>query len=392
MASIRRITTKKGTIGWQARWNEPGPNGKNRGRTKNFLSLKEAKEHAARMQDEVERRNVGDPNRHTVEGYLRGWLARLRDRGQHSPATLHGYARHVAMASREIGALPLAKLTAQHLDDLYSRLLKQGGKARRNNKGNTASRPLTARTVLHVHRCVHTAFEQARKWKLIADNPARDATPPSPLKSPVRAFSSDEVKRLLDAAAADEETFAMVAILLSCGLRRSELLGLCWDCIDLDKAELTVARVILEIGHAPVLRETTKTESSRRTLAIPTVVVDLLRAQKARISEQMLAWGKEYVRDPAFVFPGMAGVPMRPQHCTDRLRAVMARAKVKGASPVHAWRHTAGTSLFDATKDIKTVQARLGHSTPAITMALYVHPVNERDRAAADHFGKIIKR
>jgi hypothetical protein len=38
------------------------------------------------------------------------------------------------------------------------------------------------------------------------------------------------------------------------------------------------------------------------------------------------------------------------------------------------------------------VQARLGHTTPAITMALYVHPVEERDRAAAEHFGKLLQR
>ena len=52
-----------------------------------------------------------------------------------------------------------------------------------------------ARTVLHVHRVLHTAFEQARKWKLIGENPARDAKAPSPEKSAARAFSKDEVAR-----------------------------------------------------------------------------------------------------------------------------------------------------------------------------------------------------
>jgi len=49
--------------------------------------------------------------------------------------------------------------------------------------------------VLHVHRVLHTALEQARKWKLISENPARDATAPSPAKAPVRAFTATEVQR-----------------------------------------------------------------------------------------------------------------------------------------------------------------------------------------------------
>lgn len=120
--------------------------------------------------------------------------------------------------------------------------------------------------------------------------------------------------------------------------------------------------------------------------------MELLQQQRARVQEAMLAWGKEYHREPLFLFPGLAGLPMRPHTLTNRLRRVMRRAKVTGPAPVHGWRHTAGTSLYDATKNIKTVQARLGHATPAITMALYVSPLQERDQDAAEHLGKLIKR
>lgn len=227
---------------------------------------------------------------------------------------------------------------------------------------------------------------------MIPENPARDATPPSPHKSQVRAFTADEVKRLLEIAAENPETYAMVATLLACGLRRSELGGLCYDCIDFDNATITVRRTVIEVNHAPVLRDRAKTEASLRTITIPPVLVEIFKARRTVIQEAMLAWGKTYRRDPLFVFPGLAGAPMMPYSIADRLGALMRRAGIKGASPVHAWRHTAGTSLFDATQNVKTVQARLGHSSSAITMQLYVHPVEERDRAAADHFGTLLKR
>jgi hypothetical protein len=66
------------------------------------------------------------------------------------------------------------------------------------------------------------------------------------------------------------------------------LLGLTLDALDLEAATLTVQRTVTETRTAVVVREITKTKSSRRTLAIPAAVVTLLRAQKARVLEQAL--------------------------------------------------------------------------------------------------------
>ena len=146
---------------------------------------------------------------------------------EHSPTTLDGYSRCIEMATREIGHLSLEKLGPAQLDDAYARLRKRGGRVR-DKPG--ATRPLTARTVLHVHRCLHTAFEQARKWKLIATNPAADATPPSPGKSKVKAFTADQVKRLLAAAERDPETFAITALFLVVRFAAKRSAGPCFRC------------------------------------------------------------------------------------------------------------------------------------------------------------------
>jgi integrase len=340
------------------------------------------------MAAEVERRGVGDPGRHSTGQYLARWLTTLRDRGEHSPTTLEGYARCIDIAKPFIGNVALSELSPVHLDRAYGELLKRGGRTR-----DARARPLTARTVLNVHRCLHTAFEQARRWKMIPENPARDARAPSPLRSRARAFTTDEVQRLLDIAADDgPETYVSVATLLSCGLRRSELVGLAFDAIDFAAGTLEVKRVGLEVEHRTVIRERAKTSSSARTLRIPAALVALLRAQLARVEAQMLKWGREYRRDPLFVFPGLAGVPMLPSALTTRLRQLLRRARITGVQPCHGWRHTAATALLDSGQNVKTVQARLGHSTPAITLALYVHPVVERDAEAAEHFGKLIQR
>ena len=101
----------------------------------------------------------------------------------------------------------------------------------------------------------------------------------------------------------------MLALLLTTGLRRSELLGLTLDALDLETATLTVARTITETRTGWTVREITKTKSSRRTLAIPAAVVTLILAQKARVLEQAMAWGSEYASGPPSYSPSTAERP-----------------------------------------------------------------------------------
>jgi integrase len=225
MASVQR-RVQRGRTTYRAIWKERG-----RQRNKSFTSASAAKQFAARMANEIERRNVGDPRRQSVAQFLDNWLGFLRDRGEKAPTTLSGYARQITIACREIGELQLSDVSAADLDRAYSHLLKDGG--RRHRPGQL--RPLTARSVLNVHRCLSTAFKQARRWGLIANNPADDATAPSPEPSSARAFTATEVKQLLQEAARDPETYAIVATLMTCGLRRGELLGLAEDAVALHR-------------------------------------------------------------------------------------------------------------------------------------------------------------
>jgi integrase len=232
---------------------------------------------------------------------------------------------------------------------------------------------------------LHTALNQARKWRLIGLNPAADATPPSVPHKQVRGFTEIEIQRLLEAASGNPESYCVLALLLTTGLRRSELLGLALDAVDLDRGTLSIWRTVTEVRGKPIVREIPKSKSSRRTLAIPATVVTLLRAQKARVLEMALAWGAEYSREPMFIFPGMAGVAMTPMTLTLRLRQLRRRAGITDVvAPVHGWRHSAATMMIAGGTDVKTTQSRLGHSTPVITLQLYADKVDERDRAAGE--------
>ncbi len=166
---------------WQSIWREPAPGGGTRQVTRNHDTQREAREHAQRMEHEVERRGVADPQKHSLERYLKRWLATLTERGELSPTTLAAYRWQADIACRHIGHISLEKLSPADIDQLYSILLRRGGIARRPNAdGTKGTRPLTARTVLNIHRVISNALEQARRWKMIAENPAKDARAPTP--------------------------------------------------------------------------------------------------------------------------------------------------------------------------------------------------------------------
>jgi integrase len=57
---------------------------------------------------------------------------------------------------------------------------------------------------------------------------------------------------------------------------------------------------------------------------------------------------------------------------------------------LHDLRHFTATQLIGAGVDIRTVAGRLGHADPSVTLRVYSHALEERDRAAATIMGNIL--
>ena len=71
------------------------------------------------------------------------------------------------------------------------------------------------------------------------------------------------------------------------------------------------------------------------------------------------------------------------------------RLAVRSGQPVirfHDLRHTHATLLLKAGVPLKVVSERLGHATPAFTMAVYQHVLPGMQAEAAGIFAQLIKR
>ena len=172
------------------------------------------------------------------------------------------------------------------------------------------------------------------------------------------------------------------------GMRRGELCALRWTNVDLERRELEVSRSVVVVPGG-LAEKGTKTDRSRR-VALDEVGVALLILHKAKVDD----WGRQaevVVPDDAYVFSPLVdgSTPFRPDNVTGffiRVRDSLELSNVR----LHDLRHFTATQLIGAGVDVRTVAGRLGHSDPSLTLRVYSHAIEERDRAAADIMGRVL--
>jgi integrase len=143
-------------------------------------------------------------------------------------------------------------------------------------------------------------------------------------------------------------------------MRRGELLGLRWEDLDLAACRLSVNRTLISVAYE--LHESRdKTRTARRSIDLDPRTVDLL-ASSRRVGST----------DESYVFAHDDGSHVHPQVLSDAFKKLVARSGLPRIR-LHDLRRTNATLLLKAGVPIKVVSERLGHATPAFTMATYQH-------------------
>ena len=89
------------------------------------------------------------------------------------------------------------------------------------------------------------------------------------------------------------------------------------------------------------------------------------------------------------VFTRANGRPVHPHVLSQTFERVRVRAGLPRIR-LHDLRHTHATLLLKAGAPLKVVSERLGHSSPAFTMAVYQHVLPGMQRDAARIFARLI--
>lgn len=225
-----------------------------------YRTKKEAEKAMAEKIHEINQGIFVEPSRITLEEFLKRWLedyARINC----APRTYEGYAyivrKHLIPS---LGKITLDRLKPVHIQTYYAEKLNNG---RMDGEGG-----LSARSVLHHHRVLHEALEHAVKWQIISVNPVKAVSPPKPQKKQINVLTRDEIIQLLKAAEGTR-FYDPIFFAVNTGMRRGEIIALRWCDIDFENRIISVRQTLHRLkGKGFVFRDTTKTDGSRRSIAV----------------------------------------------------------------------------------------------------------------------------
>lgn len=319
------------------------------------------------------------PSKLSVADWCRQWLVGLPAEGL-GRNTIESYRVNVeAHIIPRLGYYQLQRLTPATIKGFYSALLEGG---RRDGSGG-----LAPRTVQYVGVVLGRALEDAVRQTVIQANPARGIRKPRPAAPTMKTWTAAQLRHFLEHVSADR-LYSLWLMAASTGMRRSEVLGLRWEDLDLSACRVATRQVVVLVDHQPVIKAANKTAASTRLIALDTATVEALREHRKQQLEERLAWGPAWV-DSGLIFTLESGAPIHPERMTRWFEA-HARASGLPLIRLHDLRHTHATLALQAGVHAKVVQERLGHSSISITLDTYSHAIPAMQEDAAERVANLV--
>jgi integrase len=359
---------------WTAYWNIETQHGEKQRTKGGFRTRKEAQGY---LNDAIAAISAGvfaEPSKVTFGEFLtERWLPSREMTLRRS--TIESYRinvnRHVLPT---LGARQIQQVTVDHLDRLYTQLVKSG---------------LSPKTVRNVHVLLHKALKDAVRKNLIARNPAEAADPPKASRDgreEMHTWTPAELRAFFEGLAS-HRLLAAYVLSATTGMRRGEVLGLRWVDIDVKRRSLFVNQTVLSVNYEVFIGQP-KTEHSRRRVTLDPETVEVLLAHRDRQGAERRLLGADY-DDIGLVFAREDGTPIHPDYFSQTFDRTVARLGLSRIR-LHDLRHTHATLGLAAGIPVKVISRRLGHATAAFTQDVYMRVIPELEYDAADQIADLV--
>lgn len=248
--------------------------------------------------------------------------------------------------------------------------------------------PLSPETIRHYHRFISSVLGIAVKWQMIILNPCERVTLPKKQKTPPKYLDEEQAALLLELIEKEDmQHKTMIKMFMYTGLRREELCGLEWKDIDFNSGVITVSRASVYIPKEGVISDTTKNDTSQRSIKAPTAAIQMLKDFRVWQCEQRLRIGDKWQNSDR-LFTTSEGKPIHPDTITGWFHDFIKRNNLPHIT-IHSLRHTNATLMINSGVPITTIAARLGHANPSTTTKIYTHAIKSADAAAAETLDNI---
>lgn len=308
------------------------------------------------LADYLERIAIPQPNGDgvLVEDYFDYWLTRAADSSDWAVNTIEAVRSYLKLLAPFYGH-PLTFVTYARLQDRVAELRREGNRLYGREGQERHTKPLSARAVREAARTWERAFADAVRDKVLTENPAVNLRLPKVHQKDADVWSPVEVRALIRSSRGHRFE-ALIALVLGCGLRIGEALGLAWT--DIDRASHTI--MVRRSGTRATIQEHTKSRRAR-SIELPLLVWTAL----LRHHERQHA-GAVYVFER----------PDGRRWSYPTVRRDLEKLAVKAGIPpygFHAGRHAVSTWLLASGGDEAAVAKLLGHANPNITRQIYRH-------------------
>ena len=301
----------------------------------------------------------------TVEDLLDRWMA-IATIGN---TTRQTYQHSLAHLPKPWRSRPADKISVSDVQRLY-RLLSDAG--------------IGAQTVRKLHTVLSGAFSQGMRDELLVRNPCRGASLP-PIHRSTKAPTEQQMAALF--AAADEQERVWLALAITVGGRRGELVALRWPKVNMESATVTIS------DSLTVLNETKATKTGRTdSIPLESGTLDALRSWRSAQELRADAAGVTHRSDGYVLSDAIdSASPWRPNLATQRFAALRRRAGVSGVR-LQDLRHATASYLLDSGLDIATVSQHMRHSRTSTTHDVYAHVLQGRSRRASAVLASLVAR
>lgn len=304
-----------------------------------------------------------------LEDYLERWLK--NEESSLSPSTQKRYREFCVHISNHLGQVPISKITGLQIKEFYKELENP-------QEYSNFKKGLSRSTILKIHRMFHKSLTDAVRDGTIDKTVISNIKYGGVEKAHTEVWDNLTCYSFLDRIQ-EELIYLPVLLAFETGLRQSEITGLKWEDINIEKGLLSVKRNYSYDDLKKSLSDKkTKTKSSVRTITLFDNTIENLKKQKQKQRLNKLLVGESYI-DSGYVCTNTLGNPINPHYISKRFAQVIKKYNFKKIR-FHDLRHSHATLLLKENIHPKIVSERLGHSSISITLDTYTHVSTDIER------------
>lgn len=316
---------------------------------------------------------VVSPDKISLADYLTYWVEDYKPMNCES-TTLYGYKNiinnHIIP---HMGEILIKNIKVNDITKYFTELSKEG---------------LSNNTIKKHYNLLKSALSQAVREDKIFFNVMDKIEPPKTTKKEMAFYSPEELALLLDIIKTKPALDIAVHIAAYTGLRREEVLGLKWDCVDFEKSVFVIKEVRTKAGGVVIVKSP-KNEDSYRKIKIPEPLLEKLKQLK-QTQERDAGLFNIPIDNYDHIFCKPNGELYHVNYVSTMLKNVIEQYNLK---PIrfHDLRHTFASIAHEQGVSIFEISKALGHSTIATTSNIYTHLFDDTNAKTTDSVAKSIK-